>query len=188
LAIHVHAKTIDPRIPPYEEYIEEETRPYQNGDLISFKLKKFIEITDWSNEGPGRNGGDNGHGTPLPPIIYGAAPINTTSPTNPKTQGRATGQIGTQTSSDESESDSFPTDSEEDMIGYEHRLQRIAHAVHNHEPILVVFVGDFQGYQDQCSQCEFRLQHVGEAPTSMREFFELNWKRLCDISLAYGGD
>jgi hypothetical protein len=131
----------DPRIPPLTEYIEEDTRPYQTGNLVSFKLKKFIEITDRSNEGPGRDGGDNGRKIVLPPIIYGKPPINTTSPLDPKVQGSATGPIGKQTSD---ESDSFPTDSEEDVSGYEHRLARIAQAVHNHEPIMVIFVGEFQ--------------------------------------------
>jgi hypothetical protein len=182
---YIHFAQDDPRIPPMSEYIEEDARRYQNGDLVIFRLKKFIEITDNSSEGPGRNGGDNGRKIILPMIIYRAAPIDTTSPTNPKVHGSARGQIGKQTSD---ESDSFPTDSEEDLIGYEHRLQRIAQAVHNHEPILVVFVGEFQGYQDQISQCEFRLEYSGEAPTSMKEFFEYNWKRLCDISIAYGGD
>jgi hypothetical protein len=175
----------DPRIPPLAEYIEEDTRPYQNGDLISFQLKKFIEITDRSNEGPGRDGGDNGRKIILPPIVYQAAPINTTSPSNPKVQGSATGQIGKQTSD---ESDSFPTDSEEDINGYERRLARIHQAVHNHEPIMVIFVGEFQGYQDRISQCEFRLDYAGEAPTTMQEFFEVNWRKLCDISIAFGGE
>jgi hypothetical protein len=133
----------DPRIPPLAEYIEEDTRPYQTGDLISFKLKRFIEITDRSNEGPGRNGGDNGRKIILPPIVFGKPPINTTDPKDPKVQSSAKGPIGTQTSLEESESDSFPTDSEEDITGYGHRLARIAQALRNHEPVMVVFVGEF---------------------------------------------
>jgi hypothetical protein len=129
--------------------------------LISFKLKKCITITDRSNEGPGRNGGDNGHGTILPPVISNAAPIDITSPKDPKVQGSATGAIGKQSALDDSESDSFPTDSEEDLIGFEHRLARIAQAIHNHDPVLFVFVGEFKGYQDQVSQCEFRLEYTG---------------------------
>jgi hypothetical protein len=130
-------------------------------------------------------GGDNGNKIILPPIIYGATPINTADPSDPKVQGSATGPIGKQTSD---ESDSFPTDSEEDVIGYEHRLARIAQAVHNHEPIMVIFVGEFQGYQDRLAQCEFRLSYTGPAPATMQEFFEFNWRRLCDISIVFGGD
>jgi hypothetical protein len=187
-ALHAQARTFDPRIPPFEEYIEEDSRPYQNGDLISFKLKKFINSTDLSNEGPGRNGGDNGHGTPPPMIIYGAAPIDTTSPKDPKVQGSATGSIGKQSVLDDSESDSFPTDSEEDLIGYEHRLARIAQAIHNHEPVLFVIVGEFKGYQDQHSQCEFRLEYTEGIKNTMQEYFETNWRRICDISMAFGGN
>jgi hypothetical protein len=184
--IHAYVRTFDPRIPPLSEYIEEDTRPYQNDDLISFRLKKFIQITDLSNESPGRTGGDNGHKIILPPIIYGAAPINTADPSEPKLPGSLKSSPGKQSASDES--DSFPTDSEEDVIGYQHRLDRIAQAVHNHDPIMVIFVGEFQGYQDRLAQCEFRLDYSGLAPATMKEFFEFNWKRLCDISIAYGGD
>jgi hypothetical protein len=86
------------------------------------------------------------------------------------------------------ESDSFPTDSEEDVIGYEHRLSRIAQAVHNHEPIMVVFVGQFEGYQGINAQCEFRLDYIGEAPPTMKDFFEFNWGKLRDTAALYGAD
>jgi hypothetical protein len=95
----------------------------------------------------GDSGGDNGLGIDLPAIIYGAKPIDTTDPLDPKIQGSKKSGM------DESESDSFPTDSKEDVIDYEHRLRRIAQAVHNHEPILVIFVGQFEGYQGIITQC-----------------------------------
>jgi hypothetical protein len=137
--------------------------------LISIKLKKFINITDNSDEAPGRIGGDNGRGFNLPPIIFGASPIDTTSAKDPKIQGSKKGMPGP----DDSESDSFPTDSEEDLIGYEHRLARIAQAIHNHEPILFVLVGEFQGYQNQHSQCEFRLEYpfTEGVKNTMQEYF-----------------
>jgi hypothetical protein len=186
---YTHFAQDDPRIPPMIEYIEEDARPYQNNDLVMFRLKKFIEITDRSDESPGRAGGDNGRKIILPMIKYGAAPINTADPKNPKSQGSLQSSPGTQAAtSNESETDSFPTDSEEDLIGYDHRLARIAQAIHNHEPILFVLVGEFQGYQNQISQCEFRLEYSGGIQATMRDYFEFNWKKLCDISIAFGGD
>jgi hypothetical protein len=185
--IYDHFSVEDPRIPPLIEYIEEDTRPYHDGDLVRFNLKGFIEITDRSNEGPGRDGGDNGRKIILPPIVYGNSPINTTSPTNPKVQGSATGAIG----SDDSESDSFPTDSEEDTTetGFKHRLARINHAIHNNEPVMVIFVGSFQGYCDRISQCEFRVDFTEKVMQhSMPDFFNSNWQRICNFSLFMGGD
>jgi hypothetical protein len=184
--IYDHYAREDPRIPPLAEYIEEDTRPYRTGDLVSFQLKKFIQISDRSNDVPGCDGGDNGRKIILPPITFTKPPISTADPSDPKNQGSLKGPVGIQVASDES--DSFPTDSEEDVTGYQHRLARIAQAVHNHEPIMAVFVGEFQGYQDRISQCEFRLDYSGPAPVTMQEFFEFNWRRLCDISIAFGGD
>jgi hypothetical protein len=187
--IHAQISGIDPRIPPLAEYIEEDTRPYQNGDLISFKLKKFIQVTDWSDNAPGRCGGNNGLGIILPEIIYAAKPIDTTDPSDPKVQGSKRTSLGDQSALDqESESDSFPTDSEEDTGGYEHRIRRIAQAVHNHEPIMVIFVGQFEGYQGIIAQCEFRLDYSGPAPDTMQNFFEFNWGRIRDIAGLYGAD
>jgi hypothetical protein len=85
--IHAHYTTIDPRIPPLAEYIKEDTRPYRTGVPICFYLKAHIPITDRSDEGPGRLGGDNGTGIIIPAIKYGARPVNTTDPSNPKVPG-----------------------------------------------------------------------------------------------------
>jgi hypothetical protein len=185
--IYDHFSPEDPRIPPFAEYIEEESRPYHDGDLVRFNLKGFIEITDRSNESPGRNGGDNGRKFILPPIIYGKPPLDTSDPNFPKIYGGSKAPID----SDESESDSFPTDSEEDTFetGYAHCLARINHAIHNDEPIMVVFVGAFQGYRDQVSQCEFRVDFTDKVEQhSMPEFFEVNWQKVCGFSQSMGGD
>jgi hypothetical protein len=187
LEIYNHFSPEDPRIPPYEEYIEEETRPYQNGDMVRFNLKGFIEITDRSDEGPGRLGGDNGRKIILPAIVYGKPPINTTSSTNPKVHGSAPGTIDVQKLSDESESDSFPTDSESDIdADYTHRLARIHHAMHKKEPVFAVFVGEFQGYQGKLSQCEFRVYHSSEPPQSMSAFFSENLQHIREVSTFLG--
>jgi hypothetical protein len=182
--IYDHFSVEDPRIPPFVEYIEEDTRPYHDGDLVRFNLKGFIEITDRSNEGPGRNGGDNGRKIILPPIVYGNSPINITSPANPKVQGSATGPLDS-----DSESDSFPADSEEDLdLDFTHRLNRIHQAMHRKEPVFAVFVGEFQGYQSRLSQCEFRMYHNGQPPQSMDIFFQENLQRIRDVSAFLGND
>jgi hypothetical protein len=148
---------------------------------------KFKEITDHSNEGPGRAGGDNGHGFILPPIIFGKPPIDTSDPNFPKITCGKKGQLDDQ---GESDSDSFPTDSEEDTAesGYAHTLNRITQAKHNSEPITAILVGEFQGYQDRVALCEFRLDCEGEAPQTLREFFETNWQKLRGISQFLGGE
>jgi hypothetical protein len=71
----------------------------------------------------------------------------TTDPSEPKVAGSLKASPGSTKSSD-SDEDSSPTDSEEDQTGEAHRLNRISLAVHNQEPVMVVFVGHFQGYQD----------------------------------------
>jgi hypothetical protein len=73
--IHAELSTVDPRIPPYEEYIDEDNRPYYNECLIFFRLRDDIEITDLSSNDPSVAGGDNGHGFNIPPIFLPPAPI-----------------------------------------------------------------------------------------------------------------
>jgi hypothetical protein len=186
IEIYNYVKTFDVRIPPLEEYIEEDTRPYLTGVPICFRLKALSPVTDLSDEGPGRLGGDNGTGINLPPIIYAAPPINTADPSSPKIMGSMRGTPGTSQSASDSESDSCPTDSIEDEVGYAHRLYRITQAIHNQEQVMVVFVGHFEGYQDIRAQCEFRLIYQGPPPPNMKDFFELNWSRIRDSALRYG--
>jgi hypothetical protein len=53
---------------------------------------------------------------------------------------------------------------------------------------MVVFVGQFEGYQDISAQCEFRLDCAGEAPKTMKDFFETNWAKIRDLASAYGSE
>jgi hypothetical protein len=153
--IYNHVKAFDPRIPPLEEYIEEDSGPYLEQVPVIFRLKGLSPVTYLSDEGPGRLGGDNGSGNILPPIIYAAPAINTRDHSDPKVSGSRKGQLS------DSESDSCPTDSCEDEIGYEHRLARIQQAIRNQEQVMTIFVGIFQGFQDIQAQCEFRLIYSG---------------------------
>jgi hypothetical protein len=116
--IYNHFSVIDPRIPPLAEYIEEDTRPYQDGVPVCFHLKAHFPVTDRSDEGPGRLGGYNGSGIDLPVIKYGVKPINTTDPSNPKVAGSLESAL----SEAQSGEDWGPTDSAEDETGEVHRL------------------------------------------------------------------
>jgi hypothetical protein len=94
------------------------------------------------------------------------------------------GAVGNQ---DDSESDSFPTDSEEDVNGEIHTLNRIAQALHNKEPVTAIIVGEFTGYQDRLAQCEFRLDYEGKAPTSLLGLLLVSLEKLFAISQSFGG-
>jgi hypothetical protein len=73
------------------------------------------------------------------------APINITSPSDPKVQGSLKGTPGTVSTSSE---DSCPIDGEQDEPGEDHRLIQIAQALYRQEKVTVVIKGHFQGYQD----------------------------------------
>jgi hypothetical protein len=103
-------------------------------------------------------------------------------PSNPKVAG----SLKAPPDGSEPEEDSSPTDSAEDEIGETHRISRILQALHNQDPVIVVFVGHFQGYQEIEAQCEFRLAYNGPPPPSLKEFFEFNWARIRDASSKYG--
>jgi hypothetical protein len=175
----------DPRIPPLDEYVEEDTRPYQHGVPIYFHLKSASTTTNRSYESPGRLGGDNGSGVGLPAIRYGAKPINTTDPKDPKVPGSFKGQLTTSLGTDDSEQVSDQTDSE-GIQDETHRFQKIAAALANDEPVMVVIVGHFEGYQEISAQCEFRLDYKGPPPPSLKAFFNLNWQRIRAASDRFG--
>jgi hypothetical protein len=87
---HEHFAYIDPRIPPYSEYIDVDDRPYPPSGTITFNLQSGIEITDLSSNSPAEAGGDNGSGIFLPPIIrHHPCPL----PTRQWAKFRALGQV-----------------------------------------------------------------------------------------------
>jgi hypothetical protein len=74
--IHAIFAKADTRIPPLACYEHEETRPYHNETVITYRLRKDIEIPDTANSEGGAAGGDIGRGKILPPIIYPTSPID----------------------------------------------------------------------------------------------------------------
>jgi ribonuclease HI len=178
--IYDYFAAMDPRIPPLAEYTEEDTRPYQDHSWICFTLKGFIAITDRSDERPGRLGGDSSTGVMLPAIRYGKQPIDTRDPRYPKIQGGHRGTVVNPNDSD-SEQVSDQTDSENDDP-----LQKIAAALSNDEPVMVVIVGHFEGYQEIRAQCEFRLSYKGPPPPSLKDFFNYHWRRIREAAPKHG--
>jgi hypothetical protein len=120
-----HYSNIDRRICPWDCYVDEEKRPYFMDTMLSFRLKKGIEIPDTTHEFGGVSGGQTPHGDIHLPIVFPAPPIDTTSPADPKVQGSATGQLtqGSDSSSDSWEDEEIPEEASD-----EQRLQMVAEA------------------------------------------------------------
>jgi hypothetical protein len=160
--IHAEFSTVDPRIPPYEEYIDEDNRPYYNECLIFFRLRDNIEITDLSSNDPSVAGGDNGHGFNIPPIFLPPASIDLSG--GSKVLGASRGPVQ---GPGEENSSSETTDSDDDQIF------RIAQAIRRGQKIQVAISGFFKGYQDRDSVITFRQPYFGPPPDSLRTLFNI---------------
>jgi hypothetical protein len=84
--IHTHFLVIDHWIPPYDCYVEDENRPYQDDTLLEFRLVDGSEVPDTTGVEGGATGGINSQRPALPPIIFPERPIDTTVGT--KVHGR----------------------------------------------------------------------------------------------------
>jgi hypothetical protein len=125
----IHARYInaDTRISPFACYIREETRPYQELDLITFRLRLDIPIEDLSGNEGGVAGGDNGRGLILPAIEYPAPVIDMSQG---KIQGGRNSPVEGMEPGPDSE-ESCVTDSGEDEEGSDaHKLIQVAQANH----------------------------------------------------------
>jgi hypothetical protein len=138
-----------------------------------FSLAKGLEIIESADNGPGRLGGDNGHGVFLPSIIYGLPIPPSIDMSLGKVQGSNPGPVGR-----ESE-DLCPTDSSEDQPGYDdHKLVQIAHAIHKQESVTVCLKGHFKGYENEESVCHFQREHVGPPPSSLEDLFQAAFNEI----------
>jgi hypothetical protein len=130
--IYGHYSSIDARICPWENYIDEELRPYYQDMPLRFKLNKSKEVPDTTREFGGVSGGLAPDGTVLPPIIFPKPAIDMSSKQYPKITGGGTGPVatGSDSSSDSSEEEDVPEETTE-----EQRLQLQAisddHRLHN---------------------------------------------------------
>jgi hypothetical protein len=175
--IHDMFAQLGPRIPPYAQYIDVDDRPHYSETTINFNLHKDIEITDRSDEGPGRLGGNNGHDITLPPIIYPTAPIDVSKG---KVSGGKTGPV------DSESSDSCPTDSSLDAPREDaHKLVQIAQAIHKQASVTVCLKWHFKGFQGQESVVLFKRNHGGPPPVSMQELFQKAFNEIAASAPLY---
>jgi hypothetical protein len=172
--VHAYFAKADTRIPPYACYEHEDTRPYYEETLLTFHLKKDIEIPDTSGNEGGTTGGDNGLGRVLPPIIYPTAPIDVSD-----------GRIACGRKSMPGP-DSCATDSSEDGEGEDTRkLTQIAQAIHKGQPVTIAIRGQFQGLQQSDSEVLFQRDHKGTAPADILEPFRLAIQEILALSTHY---
>jgi hypothetical protein len=176
--IHEFFCMLDTRVPPYNEYIDVEDRRYAEFGTINFNLQGGIPITDLLSNSPAADGGDNGHGFNLPPIIAvenPAAPIDLSAGT--KVQGASNGVVQ---SMDDPESES--TESEDDP------LFRIAQSIHRGEPVQVALNGYFQGYQNIDSVVQFRQPYYGHPPDSLQSLFNSAFAQIAALPPTFSSE
>jgi hypothetical protein len=158
---HAYFAREDGRIPPYACYEYEDTRPYYNDTILTYHLRKDVEIPDTPGDGSGVAGGPNSRGWNLPPIIYPTAPIDISEG---KVSGGKKGMPGP---------DSCATDSSQDEEGGDtHKLCQIAQAIHRGQPVTVTIRCQFRGYQQKGSVVLFLRDHKGAAPAKIMDLLE----------------
>jgi hypothetical protein len=152
---------MDPRISPFNQYTDEDTRPYVDHGVVKFNLKDGIGVDDLSSEGPAAAGGNNGHDIMLPPIEFPQLPVDVSVG---KLAGANPVPVPNPSSStlgdDDSESESTGSD--------DTPLFRIAQAIHRSERVEVAIEGFFKGCQDIESVCQFRQTYTGPPPDSFQ--------------------
>jgi hypothetical protein len=144
--IHELFSANDPRLPPYEQYVDADDRPYTDHGVINFSLQNGIPISDTGSDSPEATGGDNGYGINLPGIDLPAAPIDLSG--GSKVSCASTAPIPNLTTAslaEEGDSESESTDSDDDM------LARIAQGLAKGLGIQVALNGFFTGYL-QCGK------------------------------------
>jgi hypothetical protein len=167
--IHAYFVREDPRIPPYACYEHEDTRPYCDETILTYHLRKDVEIPDTAANGNGAAGGPNGRGRDLPPVIYPTALIDVS---DGKVMGGKKGMPGPDSSEDEPGED-------------RHKLIQIAQAVHKGRPVTVTVRGQFQGYQQKGSVVLFQRDHKGAAPAKIRELLTTALQEIQALSVHY---
>jgi hypothetical protein len=147
--IHGHYSSIDHHICPWENYIDEELRPYYRETPLRFRLNKSVEVPDTTSEFGGVSGGLTPLGNVLPPIVFPKPAIDTTSASNPKVAGSQPGPVGTDSSSDSWEEEDTPDEIAEEQrrqllaISDDHRIRKMRQAIARGLPITVEIREDY---------------------------------------------
>jgi hypothetical protein len=184
----IHARYIkaDTLIPPLACYVREETRPYHDEDLITFRLRKDVPIPDLSGNEGGVAGGDNRRGLILHAIEYPAPGMDISEG---KIQGGRKSALvdGAEPAPvDPDSDDSCVTDSGEDAEDlHGHKLIQLAQAVHKGQPILIAIRGQYKGYEGQEVEILFQKFHEGPAPDDLRETWEHAMAEIVELSALY---
>jgi hypothetical protein len=193
--IYAHFSSIDQRICPWENYIDEELRPYLSETPLHFRLNSSLEIPDTTHNFGGVSGGQTSTGHVLPPIVFPKPSVNTASPADPKVQGSVTGQLaaGSDSSSDSWEEELFPeTISEEERLAYqamadEHKLRKMRQATIKGVPITVE-IGAAYVYGGQIHGAVFSNEFkISQPPAHVLEPFQIAYKQIEQIGLAFQG-
>jgi hypothetical protein len=194
-----HYSEFDKRICPWECYVDEELRPYYPETMLTFKLKDAHNVPDTTHEFGGVAGGKTPRGEILPPIVFPKAPINTTSPADPKVSGSATGQLGASVTGSGSSSDSWEEEDIADVdLSEEERSQRMAvadgHKLHKLQQAVVKGLGitiEIRGgyaFQDVLHEVVFSKEiKVSEPPSHLLEPYQLAYKEIEQIGMIYQG-
>jgi hypothetical protein len=189
-----HYSEFDKRICPWECYINEELRPYFSDTPLRFRLKDAHNMPDTTHEFGGVAGGQTPRGEVLPPIVFPKAPIDTTSPKDPKVAGSATGPIGSQTGSDSS-SDSWEEEDIADVdmdeaerfqwmaIADAHKLRKLRQAVVKGLGITIEIRGSYT-FEGQEHEVVFSKEvKVSVPPSHLIEPYQLAFKQIEQIGL-----
>jgi hypothetical protein len=191
--IHGHYSSIDARICPWENYIDEELRPYYPEMPLRFRLNKAKEIPDTTREFSGVSGGLTPDWHVLPPIIFPKPAIDTSSRQYPKVTGGGKGPVGSDSSSDSWEEEDLPEEATEDQrlqsqaISDEHRLHKMRQTTVKGLPITVEIRASY-AYQNQLHEAVFSKEFkVSKPPAHVLEPYQLACKQIEQIGASYQG-
>jgi hypothetical protein len=197
--IYVYFSNIDQRICPWENYIDEELRPYLMDSPLLFRLNSGLEIPDTTRNFGGVSGGQAPSGRVLPPIVFPKPAVNVTAPGDkPGTSGFKGPIAGALRSPSDSSWDSWEeellpdTVSEAERMAYQeladaHKLRKMTQAVLKRVPITIE-IGAAYVYGDVIHQAVFSKEvKITHAPSHVLELFQIAYKQIEQIGLNFQG-
>jgi hypothetical protein len=193
--IHEFYSNMDHRICPWESYIDEELRPHHSETTLRFRLNKSLEIPDTTRQFGGVSGGLTPSGVVLPPIVFPAPPINTTSATDPKLAGSSPATLGpgSDSSSDSWEEEDIPDELDDEqklmMIAASdaHKLRKLRQATAKGLGITVEIRAGY-AFEGQMHEAIFSKEFkVSKPPAHVLEPYQLAYKQIEQIGMTYQG-